>query len=185
MTLSWPNHPLTLEEWEALPEDPTMRLELAEGMLVMSPRPVFLHQRAGMRLGNRFDEELPAELTAVTDVEVVVVDAPLTIRVPDVIVTSAALFDTNPARCSAADILLAVEVLSDGTRRVDRVLKFSEYAEAGIPQYWIVDLDPPATLLAYVLVDGTYELSGEHTSRASLDVSGHPVTVDLDALTRR
>jgi Uma2 family endonuclease len=82
-------------------------------------------------------------------------------------------------------VLLAVEVLSDGTRRVDRVLKFSEYADAGIPQYWIADLGEPAGLLSYVLVDGDYELSGEHTGKADLDVSGHRVTVDPSALIPR
>jgi Uma2 family endonuclease len=68
---------------------------------------------------------------------------------------------------------------------VDRVLKFSEYAEAGIPQYWILDLDAPTSLLAYILVDANYELSGEHTDVAALDVAGHPVSIDLPALTRR
>jgi Uma2 family endonuclease len=82
-------------------------------------------------------------------------------------------------------VLLAVEVLSDGTRRVDRVLKFSEYAEAGIPQYWIIDLGEPASLLAYILVDGTYELSGEHTGAVTLDVAGHQVAIDLPTLVCR
>jgi hypothetical protein len=30
-----------------------------------------------------------------------------------------------------------------------------------------------------------YELSGEYTALAALDVAGHPVSVDLPALTRR
>ncbi len=86
---------------------------------------------------------------------------------------------------TTSDILVAVEILSEGTRRVDRIMKFSEYADAGIPQYWIVDLGSPTTLLAYVLVDGHYELSGEHTGTATLDVAGHPITLGLDALTTR
>lgn len=81
--------------------------------------------------------------------------------------------------------MLAVEVLSDGTRRIDRVLKFSEYAEAGIPHYWIIDLDPSTTLTAYLLVDGEYELAAEATGSVTLDVAGHAVTLDLDALIRR
>lgn len=185
MTLSWPNHLLTLEEWEALPEDPGMRVELAEGVLVMSPMPFSWHQKAGMRLGYRLDQQLPAALTALVEVEVVVADDPLTIRVPDIIVTRTELYQTNPRRYAAGDVLLAVEVLSDGTRRVDRVLKFSEYAEAGIPQYWIVDLGEPITLLAYVLAGDAYELSGEHTGAVNLDVAGCAVMLDLDALTRR
>jgi Uma2 family endonuclease len=185
MTLSWPNHPITLEEWEALPEDSVNKLEVAEGMLVMSPRPLSWHQKAGMRLGTLLDDQLPDTLTGLLDVEVLITLVPLTIRAPDVLVTRTALFETNPARYPAADVLLAVEILSTGTRRVDRVLKFSEYAEAGIPQYWIVDLDAPTSLLAYVLADGNYELSGEHTGTAALDVAGHPVSIDLPALTRR
>jgi hypothetical protein len=38
---------------------------------------------------------------------------------------------------------------------------------------------------ADVLVDGSYELSGEDAGVGSLDVAGHPVTIDLPALTRR
>lgn len=185
MTLSWPNHPITLEEWEALPEDSANKLEVAEGMLVMSPRPLIKHQLAGMRLGTLFGEQLPEDLVGVTDAEVLLAHEPLTIRAPDVIVTRSALIDSEEARCLPSDVLLAVEILSTGTRRVDRVLKFSEYAEAGIPQYWIVDLDAPTSLLAYTLVAGNYELSGEHTGSATLDVASHPVSVDLPALTRR
>lgn len=185
MTPSWPNHPITLEEWEALPEDSANKLEVAEGMLVMSPRPPSRHQKAGMRLGTRFDEQLPQHLTGLTDVEVLIAVDPLTIRAPDVIVTRTALFDTDPPPHPAGEVLLAVEILSTGTRRVDRVLKFSEYAEAGIPQYGIVDVDDPISLLAYVLVDGTYELSGEHTDAVTLDAAGHPVEIDLPALVRR
>ena len=109
---------------------------------------------------------------------------PPTVRIPDVVTRSVAI-ESNPPRVPAADILLAVEILSDGTRRVDRVMKFSEYADAGIPQYWIVDLGAPTTLLAYQLVDGDYELSGEHTGQVELPVAGHPVRINLDALTRR
>lgn len=63
--------------------------------------------------------------------------------------------------------------------------RFSEHAEGGIPQYWIVDLDAPTSLLAYVLADGNDELSGGHTGEASVDVDGHRVSIDLPALTRR
>lgn len=185
MILSWPNHPLTPEEWEALPEDSAIALELAEGMLVMFPRPPARHQKARTRVGTVLDARLPRELAAVPNVEVLITPDPLTIRAPDVIVIGTKLLDADAARCAAGDVLLAVEILSTGTRRIDRVLKFSEYAEAGIPQYWIVDLDEPTSLLAYVLVDGNYELSGEHTGKADLDVAGNRIEIDLPALTRR
>jgi Uma2 family endonuclease len=80
---------------------------------------------------------------------------------------------------------VAVEILSDGTRRVDRILKFAEYAEAGIGRYWIIDLDEPASLRAFTLVGDSYELSGEFTGRVTLDIAGHTVSVDPSGLTRR
>jgi Uma2 family endonuclease len=185
LTIPWPDHLLTIEEWDALPETDGVRLELVEGVIAVSPAPRFWHLRAGSRLSHRLDDQLPADLVAVTEGEVVLVHQPLTVRRPDVLVTRTELYEPNPARVTAADVLLAVEVLSDGTRRVDRVLKFSEYAETGIPQYWIIDLGTPVSLLAYVLVDGTYELSGEHTGAVALDVAGHRVAIDLPALIRR
>jgi Uma2 family endonuclease len=154
-------------------------------MLVMCPRPPAQHQRARVRLGGLLDAQLPRDLTAVPHVEVMIMPDPLTIRAPDVIVVRTEVVDADVPRCSASDVLLAAEVLSTGSRRVDKILKFSEYAEAGIAQHWIIDLDKPTSLLAYVLVDGNYELSGEHTAKVDLDVAGHPVSIDLPALTRR
>ena len=182
---TWPDHQLTLQEWEELPADEAFRLELVEGMLSIMPKLRYRRQNAARDLTYLVKKQLPRHLIALADVEVVVFGQPLTLRVPDVVVTRTELFETDPARCDAGDVLVAVEIHSDGTRNVDRILKFAEYAEAGIPQYWMLDLDTPIALSAYVLVDGHYELSGEHTGTAALDVAGHPVTLDLDALVRR
>ena len=84
------------------------------------------------------------------DVDVVVRAAdPATVRSPDVVVTTAS---TDVARLTASDVLLAVEIISPGSRNVDLHLKPFEYADAGIPHYWVVDLDPPApTITVYGL----------------------------------
>lgn len=184
-TLSWPNHLLTLADWEALPEDSVLRLELVEGVLMMSPQPFSWHQRAVTGLTYRLDAQLPATLIALAEVEVVLGKDPLTIRVPDLVVTRTAVYEGNPRRYPASEVSLAVEVLSEGTRRVDRVLKLAEYADAGIPQYWIVDLDPPTTLTAHLLVDGAYEVVAECGGVVDLDVAGHAAGLDLGSLTRR
>ncbi|MGH3902748.1 MAG: Uma2 family endonuclease [Pseudonocardiaceae bacterium] len=63
----------------------------------------------------------------------------------------------NPCRLEAADVLAAVEIISPGTGTTHRVTKRYEYADAGIPHYWLVDLDEPVTLTAYTLVDRNYE----------------------------
>jgi Uma2 family endonuclease len=183
--LPWAGHQLTLADWEAMPEDEQFRLELVEGLLLIMPNPRSWHQRASTRLTSRIEEHLSKDLIALSEVEVVVTEVPPTIRIPDVIVIPTEIYERNPPRVAATDVLLAVEVLSDGTRKVDRVHKFAEYAEAGIGRYWIVDLDEPASLRAFALVGDAYELSGEFTAPVTLDVAGHAVTVDPSVLTRR
>jgi Uma2 family endonuclease len=174
----WPDHLLTLTEWEALPEDSAVRYELMEGTLQVTPRPTPLHQLAMLQLGAELNRQLPAELTAVPDVDVLIDGVfPPTVRAPDVVVVSTATIERRPPRFDAADVLLAVEIISPGTRRTDRVIKPSEYAEAGIRHYWLVDLDPPVSLTAYLLVGGGYELDFEGSGRISI---GSPAVVQLD-----
>jgi len=176
---------LTLEEWDALPEDENWQCELAEGVLTMVPPPAALHQLAMQQLATEINDQLRKELIALPHVEVVV-DAqhPVTVRIPDVVVTSSKLVQENPPRFDPADVLLVVEIVSPGTGRRDRVTKFAEYADAGIPNYWIIDLDEPATLTAYILVDGDYEIVADATDAVSLSEPA-PVTVDVRTLTSR
>ena len=186
--LPWAGHQLTLADWEAMPEDEQFRLELVEGLLSIMPNPNSWHQHATVKLTHRVTDQLTEDLIALSEVEVVITEVPLTIRIPDVIVIPTAVYERNPPRLAAADVLLAVEILSDGTRKVDRILKFAEYAEAGIGRYWIVDLDEPASLRAFKMVgsdEPAYELSGEFAGPVTLDVAGQPVTVDPGVLARR
>jgi Uma2 family endonuclease len=55
---------------------------------------------------------------------------------------------------------LAVEVISRSTAKVDRELKFAEYAEAGITEYWLVDT-AKKTIEIFVLDQGHYKLLGK------------------------
>lgn len=174
----WPDHLLSLDEWAALSKDNTHHYELAEGRLLVSPRPSTAHQRA---LGNLFcqvDEQLPAGLTALQAIEVVLDEQwPTTVRSPDLTVVPTAIMATEPVRCQAADVLLAAEVVWPGSRQVDHVAKMFEYAEAGIPDYWILDIDGPVTLTAYRLIDGDYEIVGKGEGELSLT---EPAAVRID-----
>lgn len=181
----WPDHLLSLAEWDALPEDNTRHYELAEGAMFVTPRPVPSHQRAAFRLCHQLDVGLPVELTPLPEVEIVVERGePATVRAPDLIVVATELAEQNPPRFDAADVLVAVEIVSPGSRRVDRITKFSEYAEAGIEHYWIVDLTEPTSLETYRLKDGRYlpAASGTETVAVAAPVA---LTVDVPALTAR
>jgi Uma2 family endonuclease len=46
------------------------------------------------------------------------------------------------ARRSGSPRLLAVEVISPSSGRTDRVVKRDYYMNAGVPEYWVVDLIP-------------------------------------------
>src|SRR4051794_27374814 len=65
-------------------------------------------------------------------------------RIPDLIVWSKTQEDG--VWLPVADVLLVVEIVSPGSEGVDLVTKRREYADAGIPQYWIVDQDTTQTV---------------------------------------
>jgi Uma2 family endonuclease len=169
-------------EWDALPEDNTRRYELAEGILQVSPRPVSNHQWAVGELVYQLRSQLPAELHPLPEIEVLLFDGfPSTVRVPDVVVVPTAVAKSNPARYPAGDVLLAVEVISPGSRTTDRVTKLNEYARAGIGHYWIVDLENPVTITAFQLADQEYERVAEATETLSVQVPAL-FTIDVRVL---
>jgi Uma2 family endonuclease len=176
---------MTLEEFVALPEDGSARYELQEGALVVAPRPRPLHQDAMFRLGTQIHRFLPSDLTMLLDVDVVVQAAdPATVRAPNVVVTRAR---SDQVLLSAADVLLVVEIISRSSRNVDLHLKPFEYAEAGIPHYWVVDLDPPApTITVFALgapADGYVE--SQTASRTLVVTEPFEMRIDVDALIDR
>ncbi|NMO55635.1 Uma2 family endonuclease [Actinoplanes sp. TBRC 11911] len=70
------------------------------------------------------------------------------------------------------DVALVVEVETSATRRFDRFLKPSLYAEAGIPSFWRVEPGPATPLLR------TFELAGD-AYRAEHSIEGaEPVKLD-------
>jgi Uma2 family endonuclease len=80
-------------------------------------------------------------------------------RVPDLTVWAVGM-PPRPARSSYAGtggLLLAVEVVSRGSEVVDRVVKKTEYAKAGIARYWVVERDNGTTVHRHVLDRDTGE----------------------------
>ena len=65
---------------------------------------------------------------------------------------------------------IVVEVLSPSSRRYDRLLKFGRYAEAGIPQYWIVDPDRPSVEVYDLDDQGAYRLTASAEGDAQVEV---------------
>jgi Uma2 family endonuclease len=57
-------------------------------------------------------------------------------------------------------LLLAIEVVSNASEVVDRIVKKAEYAKAGVPHYWFVERDGGATVHRHALnaETGEYEV---------------------------
>lgn len=121
------------------------RYELIGGELLVTPSPGVFHQVAVLELvriiADYADrEQLGVTLASPSDIELV----EGTITQPDIFVVPNAVLpdqDVPPAWRQVTALLLAVEILSPSSVRSDRVEKRDFYLDAGVPEYWIVDLD--------------------------------------------
>ncbi len=169
--------PLTRADLESMPDD-GHRFELVDGVLVMSPSPRPLHQRAVARLLAALTAQCPTDLEVLpAPVDVILADD--TVLIPDVIVGRRANFTRSGL---AGPPVLAVEVHSPSTRLVDLELKRARLQEAGCPHYWLVDPDIP-TLRCLALRDGryveTHSLAGEEFAELA---EPYPVRLSPDGL---
>jgi Uma2 family endonuclease len=151
--------------------DTNRYLELSEGVLLMPPHPTRRHQIAvqelyvqlrafvqGHNLGEVYIAPLPVRLW------------PGKIREPDVLFMAWEHRDRIGEQVFGPPDLV-MEVTSPSTRHTDRLEKMSEYARAGIPEYWLVDPEARAVEV-FVLRGGVYELLGQwrpgDTARSAL-----------------
>ncbi|MFJ5987263.1 Uma2 family endonuclease [Lentzea sp. NPDC092896] len=171
---------LTVAQYAALGE--VGCTELVEGRLIRSPNALADHNYACGNLIMQLAGQLPAELQVTyavdVDLELAPPGEPGFVRRPDLVVF--------PRRAGgglvrAAEVVLAVEVLSSHSRYTDRRAKRLDYAEAGIPFYWIVDLDPisltPLRLTEERLYQEIPAATGVHES-----VEPFPLKIQLDQL---
>ena len=73
--------------------------------------------------------------------------------------------------------MLAVEVLSPGSARADRIAKRMLYRDEGVDEYWIVDLDA-RVIERSTPADARPEILAEHIQWQPQGASG-PLTIDL------
>ena len=186
-----PHRLLTVAEYAALPENGDVRYELQEGALVMSPSPLPEHQRCLRKLLRLVEDQLPEHLEVLPDVDVdlqlVAPTRPGFVRRPDLVVVPTSAIDRRRREgglLRAGEVVLAVEIVSVGSERTDRTIKHGEYADAGIPHYWIVDIDTRPTLTAshragqFGYVDAP-AVTGVFTAEEPF-----PVRLELDELLR-
>ncbi|MGY5001575.1 Uma2 family endonuclease [Streptomyces griseus] len=179
----WPVPPqdgYTVDDLFTLPDLPP-HTELIDGSLVfVSPQRDF-HSTMIDLLMTGLRSTAPPEVKARREMTVVLDrrNAPE----PDIsVVRTEAVTGLDVTRYQAADVLLAVEVVSPDSEARDHEAKPHKYATAGIPHFWLVEMtgtDQRPVVRVYELdpVTKAYALTGIHHDRLK---TGVPFPVDID-----
>jgi len=167
--------PMLRDEFYLLPEAPPS-FEWCRGEAIEMNEAIPAHQRAIKKLVRLLDDAFEQRgLEALPSLEL---NMPYSVRIPDVALVTELEIDVVHVHTPP---LIVVEILSPSTRRTDLTAKATEYAEFGVEQYWIVDLDVPSITLQQNL-DGnwitTTVLTRENPT-AEIKLPGHG-TVELN-----
>ena len=148
--LAW-GAPLTEDDLATMPDD-GHRYELIDGTLIVSPSPSLHHQRCV--------KSLILLLEAACDAEHEVILAPFDVRlsrttvlIPDLLVARTS--DLTLARLETAPVL-AAEVLSPSTKRIDLGTKRMVYEAGGVRTYWVIDPEGPSLTVLELDDQGRY-----------------------------
>ncbi|MGH7471605.1 MAG: Uma2 family endonuclease [Longimicrobiales bacterium] len=177
--------PLTVEEFEQLPEDGDYRTELLRGKLVCEPKPAYGHGRLQSRIAGLFErhiEENALELECVTEVDFRLTRAGSNVCAPDVALIRRARIEADPPSTSvqgAPD--MAVEIVSPSNSAADLQAKIVDYFAAGTSLVWVVYRDTRTVgvfrsaaearyLTGHAELDGADLIPGLHVPVAALFV---------------
>ena len=130
---------LTLEQYEALPED--LRVEVFDGVVYDMASPSQEHQTISMELSTVLNTYIRGKKGSCrvfhAPFDVKLSEQPLTIVQPDLmIVCDKDKLDGK--RCNGAPDFI-IEIVSPGNPADDYIRKLYYYINAGVREYWIVD----------------------------------------------
>ncbi|MCD8104603.1 MAG: Uma2 family endonuclease [Lachnospiraceae bacterium] len=163
----------TLEDYYALPDE--QRVELIDGVLYDMAAPSSPHQIASAELFMQLASYIKSQkgscraLYAPLDVQLDCDDR--TMLQPDVLVVCDK--DKIRKRCVYGAPDFVIEILSDSTARKDMSVKLGKYLNAGVREYWIVDLQQEKVIVHDRTKD---DCDGCHTSLYGMD---QPVPVQI------
>ena len=137
-------HRWTAAEVRALIDEsrPSPRYELIDGELLVTPSPHVPHQDAVAILLQIFagylrDHPFGRVFVSPADIEL----EPETVLQPDVFVVPLVLGRRPRKWPDVRALMLAIEIVSPGSARHDRVTKRRFFQRMGVPEYWVVDLE--------------------------------------------
>ena len=170
----------TAADLRDLPDDRN-RYEIIDGELFVTPAPSLWHQELSASFFLAIRPYLKAHgIGNVVYAPADVVLADDTVLEPDLFVFPPIKGKLPERWEGAAGLLLAIEVLSPGTARVDRTIKRRRYQREGVAEYWIVDGDARIVERWGPLDDRPEIISERLEWRPDPDLP--PLTVELPAL---
>lgn len=174
-------NPATFDDWtpEDLDRFPESTLfEVLDGLLFVNAAPNYRHQDVADNLRSVLRDRLDRSHAVTREVGISLPAPPRSTAIPDVVVLDADRVQHDSNVQDPTIVQVVVEVASPSTHLVDRTFKAEKYAEAGIPGYWRVELDPIG-VIAYALRDGTYVELGRWGAGETVEVD-EPVRVSFD-----
>ncbi|MBC9717276.1 Uma2 family endonuclease [Streptomyces sp. TRM66268-LWL] len=174
----------TVDDLLTLPDLPR-HTELIDGSLVLVSPQRYFHFTAIDLLVSGLRSTIPPDLKVAREMTVVLDqrNGPE----PDVsVVNAAAKKGPDQTYFDAADVVLAIEVVSPESASRDRSTKPLKYAAAGIRHFWLVEMAEPENhpvVEVYQLgqVTGAYALTGIYHDHIKVNVP-YPIDIDLTAI---
>ena len=170
MALRFPHQGEWTEE-EYLNLDTNRLVEFTDGVLEFLPMPKPSHARLSRYLSDLLRAHvLSKNLGDVFWAPISVRVGPKKLREPDVVYLSHERIPQEDVPPNGAD--LVIEIVSGGSQHRNRDYheKRADYAEAGIPEYWIVDPETE-TITVLVLSGAEYGVQGEYTPGTTVSSS--------------
>jgi Uma2 family endonuclease len=158
----------TVDDLDIFPPDGHRR-EILDGVLIVSPTPTDIHQVIAMRLGVALEATCPPTLHVTQGVEVRI--SQRRSFVPDVLVSTDEAAARGGSRYAPHEVVLVVEIVSEGSQSMDRFLKPALYAQAGIPHFWRIETVEGLTMHTHNLdlADDVYNETGRWTTMIEVD----------------
>ena len=170
MSLARPDKQCTYSDYVNWDDD--IRCELIAGIPHMMSSPSEAHQAISFELTRQLGNFLMGKpckaFAAPFDVRLNANDADDTVVQPDILVVCDMSKLDGKACAGAPD--LVIEILSPSSARLDKVIKYRLYQNAGVREYWIVDVETK-TVQVCVLKNGEYFM------KAYTDIDSAPVDV--------
>ncbi|MFF4477506.1 Uma2 family endonuclease [Streptomyces sp. NPDC001520] len=178
--------PWTVEDVLALSEHPARaRFELVDGVLMLSPAPDWDHQTVSSELHSQIKAALARSGAPSHSGEAVNVTGESRLFIPDIAVVDRAAAPRGTLAAPLEAAVLLGEIVSPFNWAADRILKPALYAQAKVPVYWRVEMEPDVRVVVHELDVATYREVATVTGKQSVDVAGvFTVDLDLDAVRR-